>query len=150
MNPIQTESCVTCAVPDVFLQLIEFFNPCKTYPEEFNNSITLYEYCVDVLFVNDSPIVDPSIPTIPILLEGHECHSLGPSMTVSRKVSYDNNIKLMLTFEDNISFGDTHRLVDGVVYFGKQKYTVTQCVLHRNLTVGDKTYDYLVKCDIRS
>jgi hypothetical protein len=133
----------------MFLQFIEFFNPCKIYPEEFNNSITLYEYSIDVLFVNESQIIDPSIPTSPIELEGRDSHSLGKSMTVSRKVSYDNKIKLMLTFEDNISFGDTHRLVDGVVYFGKKKYTVTQCVLHRNLTVGDKTYDYIVKCIIK-
>lgn len=147
MNSDQNESDI-CFIPDILRKLIEFFNPFKIHPEELRNSIVLYEENVYVMFINQSPFQDSYIPTIPVEMEGGSPYSLGPSMTVSRKVSYDDIIKLMLTFEDNIYFGDTHKLVDGVVYFRKNKYTVTKCILYKNLTVGDKTYGYLVQCVI--
>jgi hypothetical protein len=139
MNPV-TE---TCFVPDIINKLLEFFNSCKSISPIEKENIELYEYSMDVLFINESGETD--IPSSPVDMEGYECNSLGNNMTVVRKVSYDGSIKLLLTFE-YAYFGDTHHLVDGTVYFGKKKFTVTEFTLQRNLTIGEKTYDYITKC----
>ena len=42
-------------------------------------------------------------------------------------------------------FGDTHQFADGILYFHKKKYTITEFMIHRNLLVGEKQYEYIAK-----
>jgi len=144
MNP--NETCV-CVVPEFITKFIEWV--CKPPLPEYNNSITLYEHSLDVQFINETGKKDTTIPTSPIEFEGRECKSLGNMRIVSRKRAYDQDISLLMVFTDNVSFGDTHEFIDGFAYFGKNKFIISKCTIHRNLTVGEKTYEYLVKCVLK-
>jgi hypothetical protein len=132
------EQCITCSFPE----WLNFFNPFKSRPEKFMESVELYEYSMDVLFIHNLKTVE--MPTTPVEMEGYECHSLGGNMTVVRKVS--DNIQLLLIFEDIYKFGDTHKLVDGTMYFNKKKYTVKEFNIHHDITIGEKKYEYMVEC----
>lgn len=151
--PLEDQKCVSCVIPEFLLQIMEFFNPYKSYPpdytEKYNESITLYEYSLDILFINESDNKNIKIPTNPIEMDGRECHRLGASFTVSRKVSDDDYIRLLMTFEDNTHFGDTHKLIDGTVYFGKNKFTVKECTIYRNFMVDKKLYEFIAMCTFK-
>jgi len=149
---IEDDSCSFCVVPEFLLELLEFFNPCKSFPLDYketcDESITLYEYSVHVLFVNESDTPDIE-PASPIEMDGRECHMLGDSYTIVRKISATGDIRLLMTFEDKKYFGDTHKFIDGTVYFAKNKFTVTDCVIYRDFMVDKKVYDYLVMCTFK-
>jgi hypothetical protein len=141
MNPSVEEQCVTCDLPE----WLNIFNICKrNFPEKYSESVELYEYSMDVFFINSKS--ETQRYTEPIEMEGRDCVPLGPNMTVVRKVATKENIQLLLTFKDLHTFGDTHHFVEGTMYLDNKKYKVTQFELWRNANIGTKIYENVVMC----